>query len=219
MDVVIAGGHGQIALLLSGLLTQRGDRVRGLIRKPEQSADLEAAGAEPVVLDLEHASAADVAEVLEGTDAVVFAAGAGPGSGPERKETVDHGAAVKLLEAAGAAGVERYVMVSAMGTDDPPDGDEVFAVYLRAKARADRALMDSDLAWTVVRPGGLTDADPTGLVQLARHVPRGKVPRADVAAVLAAALADDRTAGHVFEVVGGDTPIDEALAAIAGEAP
>jgi uncharacterized protein YbjT (DUF2867 family) len=219
MDVVIAGGHGQIALLLSGLLTQRGDRVRGLIRKPEQSADLEAAGAEPVVLDLEHAAAEDVAGVLEGADAVVFAAGAGPGSGPERKETVDYGAAIKLLEAAGAAGVERYVMVSAMGTDDPPDGDEVFAVYLRAKARADRAVMDSDLAWTVVRPGGLTDADPTGRVQLARHVPRGKVPRADVAAVLAAALADDRTAGHVFEVVGGDTPIGEALAAIAGEAP
>jgi uncharacterized protein YbjT (DUF2867 family) len=211
MDVVIAGGHGQIALQLTRLLARRGDRVRGLIRKASQSADLEAAGAEPVVLDLEHAGAEEVAAAIEGADPVVFAAGAGPGSGAARKETVDYGAAVALLEAARSAGVPRYVMVSAMGTDDPPDGDEVFSVYLRAKARADREVMDSDRAWTVVRPGGLTDDEAAGRVTLARHVPRGKVPRADVAAVLAAALHDDRTAGHVFELVGGDTPIPDAL--------
>jgi uncharacterized protein YbjT (DUF2867 family) len=123
---------------------------------------------------------------------------------------------VKLRDAAEQAGVGRYIMISAMGTDDPPDGDEVFAVYLRAKARADRDVMASDLAWTIVRPGSLTDDAGTGTVTLARHVDRGRIPRADVAAVVVAALDDDATAGHIVEVVGGDTPIATALAAVTG---
>jgi uncharacterized protein YbjT (DUF2867 family) len=145
---------------------------------------------------------------------VVFAAGAGPGSGAARKETVDYEAAVKLRDAAEQAGVRRYVMVSAMGTDDPPDGDDVFAVYLRAKARADRAVMDSDLAWTIVRPGRLTNDAGTGRVTLARHVGRGAIPREDVAAVVVAALDDTAATGHIVEVVGGATPIVEALGAV-----
>lgn len=212
MDVAIAGGRGKIARHLSRMLSQRGDRVRGLIRKPEQADEVRAVGAEPVVVDLEQAAVGDVADAIAGADAVVFAAGAGPGSGAERKWTVDHGGAAKLLEAARSADVPRYVMISSMGADDPPDGDDVFSVYLRAKAKADQELTRSDRAWTVVRPGRLTDDAGTGRVTLDRRVPRGEIPREDVAAVIVACLDEDRTAGVVFDVVGGDTPIDEALA-------
>jgi uncharacterized protein YbjT (DUF2867 family) len=216
VDVAIAGGHGQIALHLGRMLSERGDTVRGLIRSPDQQDDLAEVGARGVVLDLERASVVEVTDAIDGADAVVFAAGAGPGSGAARKETVDHEAAVKLRDAAEQAGVARYIMISAMGTDDPPDGDGVFDVYLRAKARADRDVMASDLAWTIVRPGSLTDDAGTGTVTLARHVDRGRVPRADVAAVVVAALDDPATAGHIVEVVGGDTPIAEAFAAVTG---
>lgn len=215
MDVAIAGGHGQIALHLSRMLSQRGDRVRGLIRDELQATDLRAVGSEPVVLDLEQASAAEIAEAITGSDAVVFAAGAGPGSGAARKETVDYEGAIKLLEAAQLAGAQRYVMVSSMGTDNPPSGDQVFNVYLRAKARADQVVMNSDRAWTIVRPGRLTNDAGTGRVRLARHVNRGEVPREDVAAVIAAALDVDRTIGHVFELVGGDAEISKALSDLA----
>lgn len=211
MDIAVIGAHGKIARHLTRRLTGRGDRVRGLVRNPDHTADVEADGAEPVLHDLEADAVADLAACIPGADAVVFAAGAGPGSGAPRKETVDYGGAVALLEAARKAGVDRYLMVSAMGTDDPPQDDEVFSVYLRAKARADNALMASDRAWTVVRPGGLTDDAGTGRVSLARHVPRGAIPRDDVAAVLVVCLDEPRTAGRVFEVVSGDTPIEEAI--------
>ena len=215
MEIAIAGGHGQIARLLSRRLTQRGDHVRAIIRKSEQVDDVRGDGAEAWVLDLEHAEPSAIAEAIAGCDAVVFAAGAGAGSGAARKETVDYAAAVALVDAARLASVSRYVMVSAMGTDDPPDGDDVFSVYLRAKARADRALMDSSLHWTVVRPGRLTDDPGTGRVAVARHVERGEVAREDVAAVLAEVLHDPRTSGAVFELVGGDTPVDQAVAGLA----
>jgi nucleoside-diphosphate-sugar epimerase len=218
MDVAIAGGHGQIALHLSRMLAQRGDRVRGLIRDELQSNDLRAVGSEPVVVDLEHVSAADVAAVIAGADAVIFAAGAGPGSGAARKETVDYEGAVKLLEAAQIAGAQRYLMISSMGAGNPPQGSQVFDVYLRAKARADQAVMDSDRAWTIVRPGRLTNDPGTGRVSLARHVNRGQLPREDVAAVLVAALHDDRTIGQVFELVGGDSGIGAALSDLASSA-
>lgn len=211
MDVAIAGGHGQIARLLSRRLSARGDRVRGVIRDPDQARDLEAVGAEPVVLDLEAADADQLGDAIAGADAVVFAAGAGPGSGAARKETVDYGAAVTLIAATERAGVDRYVMISAMGAADPPAGDGVFEVYLRAKARADEALTDSGLAWTIVRPGRLTDEPGTGRVRLGPEVPRGEVAREDVAAVLAAVLRDGRTVGRILEVVGGGVPVGQAL--------
>lgn len=214
MRVAIAGAHGHIARLLARRLVADGHEVVGLVRDADHLDDLADDGTRGVVCDLEDVETPDLAAHLEGADALVFAAGAGPGSGAARKETVDFGAAVRCLSATQVAGVPRYVMVSAMGTDDPPQGDEVFSVYLRAKARADRAVMDSDRDWTVVRPGRLTDDEGRGTVTLARHVDRAEIPRADVAAVLAAVLADDATSGHVFEVVGGDTPIPEALAAV-----
>lgn len=219
MDVAVAGGHGQIALLLSEMLADRGDATRGIIRSADQQEDLRAVGSEPVVLDLEEAEPSELAEAIAGCDAAVFAAGAGPGSGVERKETVDYGAAVKLIASCQEAGVSRYVMISAMGTDDPPAGDDVFSVYLRAKARADQALMSSGLDWTIIRPGRLTDEEGTGGVELARHVDRGEVPRADVAAVVAATLADPRTSGHVFEVVGGGEEIEAALERLVTDGP
>lgn len=210
MDVAIAGGHGQIARLLTPLLAGRGDRVRALIRNPGHADAVRALGAEPVLLDLETAGDAEVAAAVAGADAVVFAAGAGPGSGPERKLTLDRDGAVKLM----GTGVPRYVMVSAMGAVDPPGGDDTFSVYLRAKADADAALRDAGLHHTIVRPGRLTDDPATGRVAIAPSLPRGAISRADVAAVLAAVLADARTAGTEFDLVAGDDPIAEALAAV-----
>jgi uncharacterized protein YbjT (DUF2867 family) len=213
MDVVVAGGHGKIALRLERLLSERGDRVRALIRKPEQSGDIEERGAEPVVCDMEAED--DLAPFVEGADAVVFAAGAGPGSGPERKRTVDFGAAVKLMEACQDRGVKRYVIVSSIGAHDPKSGPEQMRPYLEAKADADRALMASELDWTIVRPGGLTDDEGTGKVELTHDMSkRGPIPRDDVAAVLAACLADDGTIEKVFVAVSGETEIAEALRAL-----
>ena len=171
MRVVIAGGHGKIALNLERLLTQRGDSVAGFIRNPDHAADLQAAGAEPLVVDLENASVDDVASHLEGADAVVFAAGAGPGSGAARKETVDRDAAILFADAAEAAKVSRYVMISSMGADaEAPDdaGDPVFVAYLRAKGAADdNVRARKALESTIVRPGHLTNDPGTGRVMIA----------------------------------------------------
>jgi len=216
MDVAIAGGHGQIGRRLARLLAARGDRVRGLIRNPDHSGDLRSDGAEPVVCDLESASVDEVASAVSGAGAVVFAAGAGPGSGAERKLTVDRDGAVKLIEAAQSAGVPRYVIVSSVGAESPPDDDNVFSVYLRAKAEADQALMASDRDWTVVRPGMLTDGPGTGRVRVQEEPIRAEVPRDDVAAVLAAVVDESRAVGKVLYVVGGDDPIEDALLAAYG---
>jgi len=214
MRVVIAGGHGQIALLLEKVLADRGHHAVGVVRNPDHVGDVEATGAEAVVLDLEKADVADLTDVVKGSDAVVFAAGGGPNSGAARKETVDKGAAVLLAEAAEQAGVRRYVMVSAMGTDKAdPDSDDVFQVYLRAKKAADDDLRSRDLDWTVVRPGRLTDNPPTGRVQVGT-LPRGEISRADVAAVLAAALDQDTTIGKTFDLLAGHQTVEAALAGL-----
>jgi uncharacterized protein YbjT (DUF2867 family) len=214
MRVAIAGGHGQIALRLAKLLSQRGDEVVALIRNPSHADDVRQSGGEPAVVDLEHASVDDVAQAIAGCGAVVFAAGAGPGSGPERKDTMDYGGAVKLIEAANQAGVRRYLIVSSMGANPDMPGDDTSSVYLRAKGRADDAVRESGLDWTVVRPGGLTNDAGTGRVTLRESVPRGRVPRDDVAAVLVAALDSPNAIGKTVDLVGGSTPIAEAVAAI-----
>jgi len=215
MKIVIAGGHGKIALLLTGLLKERGDEVRSLIRNPDHAAEVEEAGAaEAVVCDLETDDAERIAAAVDGMDAIVFAAGAGPGSGSERKETMDHGGAVKLIEASKDRGVDRYVIVSSMGADPDHEGDDTFDVYLRAKGSADADLAASGLDHTIVRPGGLTDEPGTGKVFLSERGERGQVPRADVAAVLAAALATPAAIGKSFELISGETPIEDAVAAL-----
>jgi uncharacterized protein YbjT (DUF2867 family) len=213
--IAIAGGHGKIALILGRLLAERGDTARGLIRKPDQADDLRAAGIEPVIADLE--SESDIASAIRGADAVVFAAGAGPGSGDARKKTVDLGGAVKLVEAAKAEGVSRYLIVSSMGADkapedaDSPGRGDGFGAYLQAKFEADEAVRASGLDYTVVRPGGLTDDPGTGLVTIAEDTGRGKIPRADVAAVFVACLDTPGTIGQSFDLISGATPIPDAL--------
>ena len=220
MRIVVAGAHGQVARRLGRLLSGRGDTVVGIVRNPDHAADLTADGVDPVVLDLEAATVDEVAGVVSGADAVVFAAGAGPGSGADRKDTVDRGAAVLLADAAERAGVRRYVLVSSMGVDavadgaTPADMDEVFVAYLRAKLAAEQDLLARPgLDTTVLRPGGLTDDAGTGRVTLTRRVDRGSVPRDDVAAVLLALL-DGPGGGAVLELVAGSTPVDEAVAAV-----
>jgi uncharacterized protein YbjT (DUF2867 family) len=214
MEVAIAGGHGNIARRLTRLLVAKGERVRGIIRNPAHHDDLLADGAIPMVCDLETADDDDIDAAVSGTNAIVFAAGAGPGSGADRKLTVDYAAAKRLVDAARRAEIRRYVMISAMGTEDPPDGDDVFAVYVRAKARAEAELRAAGLDHTIVRPGGLTDENGTGKVRIERHLPGGKVTRDDVAAVLADVLHEPGTAGRTFELIGGETPVREAVAAV-----
>lgn len=214
MDILVAGGHGKIALRLLKILADQGHTARGLIRDRAQAADLEAVGAVPVIGDLENDQSLE--PYVKGADAVVFAAGAGPGSGDARKRTVDLGGAVKLVEAAKASGVRRYVMVSSIGAQAPESTGGSMVAYLRAKAEADEYLRASGLDWTVVRPGGLTDEPGTGRVKVSTDLGnRASVPRADVAAVLAACLTTPATIGVTFELFAGDSTIDEALSALA----
>lgn len=195
------------------LLAVGGDEVVSLDRKAEYGDELRKAGAEPVVCDLERVSVRQVADAVESADAVVFAAGAGPGSGPERKWTMDYAGAVKLMAAAMVAGVRRYVIVSSIGADPEAEGDD-FAVYLRAKGRADGELEQSGLDYTVVRPSRLSDEPGTGRVEAGGRVERREISRDDVAAVLAAVLASHNTVGKTFEITSGDVPVDEALAGL-----
>jgi uncharacterized protein YbjT (DUF2867 family) len=215
MRIAIAGGHGQIARRLSRLLAERGDTPLAIVRNPAHVADVEADGATAVLLDLEDTDTTALAAQLADADAVVFAAGAGPGSGDARKDTVDRGAAALLADGATQAGVRRYVLVSSVGAgSEPPEGtDPTFVAYLRAKTAAEEDLRGRDLDWTILRPGGLTDDAGTGHVRLGPDIPRGQVPRDDVAAVLAALLDEPRTAGLTLELSEGQVPVAAAIAA------
>ena len=205
---MIAGGHGKIAIELTRLLDERGDLVRSLIRNPDHAEEVRHAGAtEAIVCDLEEEHEDRVAEAVGEADVVVFAAGAGPGSGPERKETMDYGGVVKLLAAAEHNHIPRFAVISSMGADSAHEGEETFDVYLRAKGRADDAVRASGLDYLIVKPGGLTDDPPAGTVTAGEAVERGQIPRADVAAVLATLLRDGARA-RTIEVVGGTTPIE-----------
>ncbi|MGN6869152.1 MAG: SDR family oxidoreductase [Solirubrobacteraceae bacterium] len=212
MLVAIAGAHGKIAMQLAARLAARGDSVIGLIRNPEHAAEVEATGAKPVVCDLEQASVQEVAAAVQGADAVVFAAGAGPGSGAERKLTMDRDGAIKLLDATAEAATP-YVIVSSVGAENPPPetDDDVFSVYLRAKAGADAAVKASDRDWTIIRPGRLTDEPGTGHVRIDTTPFRGDVSREDVAEVLAAVLHDPRANHRVLYVNGGEGSVEDVL--------
>jgi uncharacterized protein YbjT (DUF2867 family) len=214
MRIVIAGGHGQVARHLGRVLVAAGHEPVGMVRKDEHEKDLRGDGVEPVRIDLEDTDVEQMTSVVRGADAVVFAAGGGPDGNAARKETVDKGAAIMLAEAAQKAGVRRYVMVSSMGTEHAdPDSDDVFQVYLRAKKAADDHVKAADLDWTIVRPGRLTDDAPTGRVQLG-DLSRGEVTRADVAQVLATVLEADNTVGRTFDLLNGDVPVVDAVAAV-----
>ena len=214
-QISIVGGHGQIARILSRKLVERGHDVRGLIRSEDQFDDLRADGTEPALCDVEAAEDSHMDEALAGSDVVVFAAGAGPDSGPDRKRSLDRDGAVKSVDSAVRIGAERFVIVSSMGADDPPAGDESFSVYLRAKHDADRAVREaadrSHLAHTIVRPGKLTDDEATGTVQLAEHADRAEIPRSDVAEVLAELIDSGNGRNLTVEVVSGPTAIADAV--------
>lgn len=214
MRIAIAGGHGQIALHLTRLLTEAGHEVASIVRNPDHRADVEEAGGTMVVVDLEATTGADLAAAIGRADVVVFAAGAGPGSGAERKETVDHLGAVKLIDAARALEVDHYVMVSAIGADPTHHGEEVFDKYLVAKGRADDAVRSSGVPFTILRPTSLTDDEPVGAVTLGESADGGPVTRTDVAAVLARLIESGRAGGVTLELTAGDTPIDDAVAAL-----
>ncbi|MFC4051352.1 NAD(P)H-binding protein [Actinomadura syzygii] len=218
MDIVIAGGHGKIALRLSRLLAARGDAVRSIVRNPAHAGDVRDAGAVPVVCDLEAAGVGEVTRHVTGADAVVFAAGAGPGSGAARKDTVDRGASVLMADAAERAGVRGFVQISAMGAGEPPapGRDDVWAAYARAKGEAEDDLRRRDaLDWLILRPGRLTDDPPTGLVTLAEPpVGRDVVTRDDVAAVIVALLDADDVRRRTLDLLNGPTRIEDAVAAL-----
>jgi uncharacterized protein YbjT (DUF2867 family) len=208
VNVVIVGGHGKIGLRLEKLLAERGDSPRGIIRKTEQAADLEEIGAEPIVLDIENVD--DISDALAGADAVVFAAGAGPGSGPARKRTVDYGGAVKLVQGALAQDIRRYVIVSSIGSNHPESWSDQMRPYQEAKAEADKAVRESGLDYTIIRPGGLTDDPGTGNVVVG-ELDYGQVTRDDVAAVIAECLVADNTIGKEFDLLNDGMPIPDAL--------
>ena len=211
MRVVIAGGHGQIALLLGQKLAERGDEVLGIIRNPAQVDDLQRVGVTSILLDLEAASVPDISEVLIDSDAVVFAAGAGPNSGAPRKQTVDFEAAAKCAEAAVATGVQRFLQVSAIGLDDLPTDDAIYSVYARAKAAADQNLMRTALDWVILRPGLLTNDAESDAVQIARNVARGPIARADVAAELVGLLDRPNLKHRILESTTGSLTVADAL--------
>lgn len=208
MHVLVIGANGGIGRILVDRLVASGHEVRAMIRSASQADALAAAGAEPVVIDLEGPED-ELERAVDGVDAVVFSAGSGASTGPDKTLLVDLYGALRTIDVCERSGVSRYVMVSAMATDDISRGPEAIRHYLAAKAAADRLLMASELDWTVVRPGGLTDEAATGRVALGapRLEERGHIPRADVADVLAACLEEPRTIGTVFEVVSGDVPI------------
>ncbi|MET7772133.1 SDR family oxidoreductase [Nocardia sp. NPDC005366] len=216
MRIVIVGGHGKIALLLAEAAARRGDTVDSVIRDPRHSDEVIATGARPVLLDLESNTATELASAVRGSDAVVFAAGAGQGSGVARKYTVDRDGSVLLADAAESAGTRRFVQISSMGAGQPPapGSDEVWAAYIDAKTQAEQDLRRRDLDWTILRPGRLLDTPGTGLIRLAAPpLGRGDIPRADVAATIAELVHTPATAGATLELVTGETPIADAVAA------
>ena len=215
--IAIVGGHGQVAQhLLVALRRSEHDPV-ALVRREAYRADLESRGAQVRLLDIEAADASQFAAAFEGCDAVVFAAGGGPDGNQERKRTVDLEGSLKSVEGARIAGIERFVQVSAINVDEPlpADTSEVWRAYVEAKRDADAALRASDLAWTIIRPGRLTDDPATGLVSLGPDVDRGDVTRADVAAVIAAVLDEPATIGKQWNLVNGEVPVATAVAASA----
>lgn len=213
--IAVVGGHGQVAQHLLGALVARGHTPVALVREEAYRRELEEKGAVVRMLDIEQQDATAFAEAFEGCQAVVFAAGGGPDGNIERKRTVDLEGSLKSIEGAQQAGIERFVQVSAIGVDDPlpDDTQDVWRAYVEAKRDADAALRDSGLAWTILRPGALTDDPGTGLVRLGEDVERGEVTRADVAAVLAACLDEDATIGKQWALVGGETPVADAVSA------
>jgi len=213
MRIAVVGGHGQVAQQLHPILARAGHTPVALVRREAYQSELEGLGAEVRLLDIEHQDATAFADAFEGCDAVVFSAGGGPDGNVERKRTVDLEGSLKSIAGAKAAGVRRFVQLSAIDVDDPLPADtgEVWRAYVEAKRDADAALRESVLDWTIIRPGRLTDNPGRGLVSLGPNIARGEVARVDVAAVLAAVLEVEESIGHQWNLVAGDTSVAEAV--------
>lgn len=211
--ILLIGGHGKIALLLAPLLAGAGDEVTAVIRNPDHADDVAATGATPLVADVEALDVAGLTDLIRGHDVVVWSAGAGGGSAA-RTYAVDRAAAIRSMDAAAAAGARRYLMVSYFGAgpDHGVDPDDSFFAYAEAKAAADAHLRAGDLDWTILAPSTLTLDAPTGRIDAAA-TSSGSVARADVAAVIAASLADPATIGATIRFNAGDVPIAEAVRA------
>ncbi|MET3812484.1 NAD(P)H-binding protein [Arthrobacter sp. UYEF3] len=212
--IAIIGGHGKVALELSGILAKSGANITSIIRNPDHGDDVAATGATPLVLDVENSTTAEIAAALSGHDAVVWSAGAGGGA-PERTYAVDRDAAIRSMDAAALAGVRRYVMVSYLGAglDHGVPPDNSFHAYAEAKAAADAHLRDSGLEWTILGPGALTDGPGNGLIDVnPADTSNGTgTSRANVALVAAAVLGRPRTAGRTVEFRDGTLPLAAAL--------
>lgn len=211
--VAIIGAHGKIGQRLGRMLADRADEFVGIVRGADQAKDIERLGGEGIVLDIETAPVDSLAKAISGCDAVVFAAGAGGGSGVERKRTVDYGGSVKSAAAAEQAGIRRFIQVSAWGVDTlvTDDSDEVWAAYVAAKRDADAAVRETALEWTILRPGGLTDDAGIGMVTLDDSVEQGTISREDVATLIVAVIDEPRSAGRTWEAISGSVPIEAAV--------
>lgn len=210
--VAIIGGHGKVALHLSRILSGAGHEVSSIIRNPDHSADVEQTGGKPVVADVKQLSVRELADVVRGHDAVVWSAGAA-GSSPEDTYAIDRDAAIRSMDAAKEAGVDRYVMVSYLGArkDHGVPEDNGFFHYAEAKAAADEYLRGTDLAWTILGPGALTTDPGAGSIEVSSEPKQDSVAREDVAQVAAAVLSNPGTVGKFIQFNTGETPIAEAL--------
>lgn len=214
MKVLVAGANGQIGKQLVDKLKNSGEhKPVAMVRKQEQADSYAEAGVETVLANLE--DPVDVlTEAVKGHDAIVFTAGSGGSTGDDKTLLIDLDGAVKVMEAAEAAGIKRFVMVSALQANNRGNWNEKLKPYYVAKHYADRALIQSNLTYTIVRPGGLLNEPGTGKVSLGKKLERGSVPREDVASVILAALSEEKTFNKAFDLVSGDTPIEEAVHSI-----
>ncbi|MFV0426563.1 MAG: SDR family oxidoreductase [Beutenbergiaceae bacterium] len=212
-EIAVVGGHGKVALQALPLLVQAGYGVHAIVRNPDQQDAVAQTGAHPVIADIEHLDSSSIANVLRGRKMVVWSAGAGGGN-PARTYAVDRDAAIRTMDAAASVGVNRFIMVSYFGAGPEHDvePDDSFFPYAQAKSAADGHLALTTLSWTILRPSRLTDGPATGAISVGTEQAFGTVSRANVAATIAAAIADPHTIGKIYEFNDGDVPIAQALA-------
>lgn len=216
MKVLVVGANGQIGKQLVGFIQgTEGMKAKAMIRKEEQAAYFEESGAETVLVNLQGETDA-IAKAAEGVDAIVFTAGSGPHTGPDKTILIDLDGAVKTIEAAKSAGVKRFVMISSFDTSREAiqSAPSSFAPYVVAKHYADDWLRRSDLDYTIIHPGKLTNEKGTGQVKAAPEVDRDEIPREDVARVILATLENETSIGKEFQVVKGSTAIEEVIRSI-----
>lgn len=212
MNVLVVGANGNTGKQIVNLLLENDHEVRAMVRAPEQAEEFSKMGAKPVIADLEQ----DVNFAVEGCDAVIFAAGSGPDTGEEKTLSVDRDGAIKLIKACEQNAVNRFVMLSSIGADNPEEGPSKLQTYLKAKADADEKLKKSNLNYTIIRPGRLSDNEMTGKISADKKLDKkeGEISRADVASTIVASLLNENTYRKTFEILSGEQSIGVALATL-----